>query len=60
MADFLPPWDDSSSEEHSPLPLLSSESDISSYYDPNEGSLNDKLYTLFGEEPEPMEEDNKE
>jgi hypothetical protein len=60
MADFLPPWDDSSSKEHLPLPLLSSESDISSYYDPNEGWLNDKLYTLFGEEPEPMEEDDKE
>jgi hypothetical protein len=47
MADFLPPWDDSSSEEHSSPPLLSSESDISSYYDPNEG-WSDKLYTLFG------------
>jgi hypothetical protein len=59
MVDFLPPWGDSSSEEHSPPPLLSSESDISSYDDPDEGWSDDKLYSLFGEEPEPMEEDNE-
>ena len=54
MADFLPPWDDSSSEEHSPPPLLSLESDISSYYDLDKGWSNDKLYAVFGEEPKPM------
>jgi hypothetical protein len=60
MAKLLPLWDDSSSEEHLPPSLLSSESDISGYYDPDEGWSDDELYALFGEEPEPMEEDDEE
>jgi hypothetical protein len=60
MAEFLSPWDDSSNAEHWPLPLLSSKSNISSYYNPDEGWSDDKLYALFGEEPEPMEEDEED
>jgi hypothetical protein len=59
MAEFLQSWDDSSSEEHSPLPLLSSKSDISSYYDP-EGWSDDELYALFGEELEAVEEEDED
>jgi hypothetical protein len=35
-------------------------SDISSYYDPDEGWSYDELYALFGEELKPMEEEEKD